>query len=103
MIQSPGFSKFGLAMRLVEPFAPSETPYGASSVDMLACQPLPAHQVGVSNMTRSEHDKLLTAAVAQLEEAARLLKKAEEEVLSQRATELADLVDVLRYGEVEAA
>lgn len=54
-------------------------------------------------MTRSEHDELLTAAVAQLEEAARLLRKAEEEVLSQRATELADLVDVLRYGEVEAA
>ncbi len=54
-------------------------------------------------MTRSEHDKLLDAAVARLEEAARLLKRAEEELLSQQASELADFVDVLRDVEAEAA
>jgi len=54
-------------------------------------------------MTRSEHDKLLGAAVAKLEEAATLLKRAEEELLSQQASELADFVDVLRDVKAEAA
>ncbi len=54
-------------------------------------------------MTRSEHDKLLGAVVAKLEEAATLLKRAEEELLSQQANDLADLVDVLRDVKAEAA
>ena len=54
-------------------------------------------------MTRSEHDKLLAAAVAKLEVAATVLKRAEEELLSEQASELADFVDVLRDVKVEAA
>jgi hypothetical protein len=54
-------------------------------------------------MTRSEHDELLKVAVAKLEEASKLLKRAEEELLSQQADDLADLVDVLRDVKAEAA
>jgi hypothetical protein len=54
-------------------------------------------------MTRSEHAKLLGTAVAKLEEAATLLKRAEEELLSQQASELADFVEVLRDVQAEAA
>jgi len=46
-------------------------------------------------MTRVERNELLSAAVGKLEEAAALLKSAEEEVLSEQAKELADLVYVL--------
>jgi len=40
-------------------------------------------------MTRSEHDKLLGESVAKLEEAASLLKRAEEELSPSRPASLA--------------
>lgn len=54
-------------------------------------------------MRRAERNKLLSAAVAKLEEASKLLKTAEEEVLSEQAKELADLCDVLTAVKAEAA
>jgi hypothetical protein len=54
-------------------------------------------------MTRAKRNELLRAAVAKLEEATRLLKAAEEEVLAAQANELADFVDVLTAVHEEAA
>jgi hypothetical protein len=46
-------------------------------------------------MTRVERTELLSAAVGKLEEAAKLLTAAEEELLAGQAAELADIVDVV--------
>jgi hypothetical protein len=54
-------------------------------------------------MTRAERNELLNVAVAKLEDAAKLLKCAEEELLADQANELADLVDVLTAVTEEAA
>jgi hypothetical protein len=45
-------------------------------------------------MTRAERDEVLSTAVSNLEEAAKLLRAAGEELLADQANELADLVDV---------
>lgn len=54
-------------------------------------------------MTRAERNELLNAAVSKLEEASRLLKAAEEQLLANQANELADFVDVLTAVHEEAA
>lgn len=54
-------------------------------------------------MTRSKRNELLRAAVAKLEEAAKLLKSAEEQVLTEQVNELADFVYVLTDAHEEAA
>ena len=54
-------------------------------------------------MTKAERYDLMSAAVAALEEAARLLKRAEEQLLADQAEELADVVDVLTGDRQQAA
>ena len=46
-------------------------------------------------MTKAKRNELLNAAVVKLEEAAKLLRRAEEQFLADQANELADFVDVL--------
>jgi hypothetical protein len=55
------------------------------------------------DMKTEQRNELLAAAVARLEEAAQLLKTAEEEVLADQANELADLVDVIATPMAEIA
>jgi hypothetical protein len=45
-------------------------------------------------MKRAERDEVLSTAVSKLEDAAKLLTAAGEEVLADQANELADIVDV---------
>lgn len=45
-------------------------------------------------MKRAERDEVFSTAVSKLEDAAKLLTAAGEEVLADQANELADIVDV---------
>jgi hypothetical protein len=54
-------------------------------------------------MTRKERNELLNLAVNRLEEAAKLLAQAEEELLSDQAKELAELVDVVAPSSTQEA
>jgi hypothetical protein len=54
-------------------------------------------------MTKEERNALLNLAVNRLQEAAKLLAQAEEELLSDQISELADLVDVVAPSSTEEA